>query len=217
MPFPFASFTEFTPVSSIGRFTFALFVHPAVPARSVAELVNHARANPGKLGYATGTIGEFMATAQFTRATGVSMLRVPYKGGAQAMPDVVAGRVQVYITPIALGLPYAKDGRLRLLATLSAQRSATAPAVPTITEAGVAGVSVPTWQGIVGPPGMPKDIVDRLHRGLAQALQDPEVRAQFERQSLEIEGSAPAAFTAVIRDDLGAWSQFVRDNEITAE
>lgn len=214
---PFESFAEFTPVSMIGRFTFALFVHPNVPAKSVAELITYARGNPGKLSYATGSPGEFMSMAQLMKVGGFDMLRVPYKGGAQAMPDLIAGRVQVYITPIGLGLPYAKDNRLRLLATLLSQRSAAAPEVPTIAEAGMAGVSVPTWQAIVAPPKTPPEIAERLHREIRLVLQDRDVRAQFDRQAFQIEGSTPVALAASIKDEFQAWSQFVRENDITPE
>jgi putative tricarboxylic transport membrane protein len=214
---PFESLADFAPVSMVGRFAFAMFVHPGVPAKSVAEFVAYARANPDKLSYATGTVSEYLAGAQLMKATGISMVRVPYKGGAQAMPDLVAGRVEVYLTPISLGLPHAKDHRLRLLATLLPQRSAAAPDVPTLAEAGVPGVSVPTWQAIFAPRKTPREITERLSLETKLVLKDPGVQAQFDRQTLQIEGSTPEALAAIVREESRTWGQFIRENGITPE
>ena len=214
---PFESLADFTPVSIVGRFTFAMFAHPSVPAKSVAELAAYARANPDKLSYAASTVSEHMAAAQFMKATGTRMVRVPYKGGAQAMPDLVAGRVQVYFTPISLGLAHAKDGRLRLLATLLPQRSAAASDTPTMTEAGFAGVSVPTWQAVFGPTKMPREIASRIAGEISLVLKEPKVRAQFEQQTLQVDGSTPEALASTVKEEHRAWAQFVRDNGITAE
>ena len=214
---PFESLAEFTPVAIVGRFAYSLFVYPGIPAKSVAELTAYARANPGKLSYASSGWGEYMTAAQFLKASGIAMERVPYKGGAQALSDLLAGRVQVTIGPTSNGIQYAKTGQLRMLAVLSPQRSALAPDVPTLDEAGVPGVSVPTWQAIFGPPKMPREIADRLVRETGLALRDPELRAKFEQQSLQAVGSTPEVLAATIKEDLRAWSQFIRDNGITPE
>lgn len=211
---PFQSLAEFAPVSLVGRFTYALVVHPDVPAMSVADLVKYARANPGKLAFATGTLGEFMTTAMFMKATGTELVRVPYKGGAQAMPDVVAGRVQLHFTPIQFALPYAKEGKLRLLATVLSQRSAVAPDAPTMAEAGVQGVSTPTWQAIFAPPGTSKDVVGRLSTDVIRVLRSPELRSRFEQQALLVEASSPGALAAVIAEDFVKWRSFIRENDI---
>ena len=214
---PYESLADFTPVSIVGRFTFALFTHPSVPAKSVAEFAAYAHANPDKLSYAASTVSEHMAAAQFMKATGTSMVRVPYKGGAQAMPDLVAGRVQVYFTPIALGLPHAKDNRLHLLATLLPQRSPAASDTPTMREAGFAGVSVPTWQAVFGPGKMPREIASRIAGEISLVLKDPKVRAQLEQQTLQVEESTPEALASTVKEEHRAWAQFVRDNGVTAE
>jgi tripartite-type tricarboxylate transporter receptor subunit TctC len=214
---PYASLAEFTPVTIVGRFAFSLFVHPGVPANSVAELVAYARAHPGKLSYASSGYGEYMTAAQFMKVSGIGMERVPYKGGAQALSDLLAGRVQVTLGPTSNGFQYAKSGQLRMLAILSPERSAAAPEVPTLAEAGVPGVSVPTWQSLLAPPKTPREIVERLARDTALALKDAELRARFEQQAFRAEGSSPEVLAATIRDDLQAWSQFIRDNGITPE
>src|SRR5687767_14817197 len=133
----FDSLASFSPVSMTGQFAFGMFVHPGVQARTVDEFVRHARANGDKLVYASATLGEYLAAAQFMKASKTTMTRVPYKGGAQALPDLLAGRVQVYFTPIAIVLPYVQEGRVRILGTLLPERSPALPDVPTLTEAGL--------------------------------------------------------------------------------
>lgn len=214
---PFASIEEFVPVSIVGRLTFCMVVHAGTPGATLAEFVGHARANPGKLSFASSTMGEYMAMAQLMGATGVSMIRVPYKGGAQAVPDLLEGRVQASITPISPVLPFVRDARLRVLAVTLPQRSTAAPDIPTMAEAGVPGVSVPTWQAIYAPPKTPRDIADRLAREIRQVLQDPAVKSELERQFFAVDGSTPEALSATIKDDLRAWAQFVRDNAIAPE
>jgi tripartite-type tricarboxylate transporter receptor subunit TctC len=208
---------DLAPVSLIGRFPFCLYVHPSVPAKSVAEFIVHARANPGKLNFATSTVSEFLAAAQFMKATGISMTRVPYKGAAQAIPDLIAGRVQVNFGPLTLGLPYAKDGRLRILATLLPQRSPGAAEIPTMAEAGFPEITVPTWQALFLPAKTPEEVVNRISREVNAVLQDGEVRAQLDRLSLHIEGTSPQALAAMVRTDTHLWEQFVRENGLASE
>jgi tripartite-type tricarboxylate transporter receptor subunit TctC len=214
---PYQSMLEMTPVSLVGRFTFAMFVHPDVAANSVAELVAQARRQPGKLAYATGTLGEYMAAAQFVKVTGVDVLRVPYKGGAQLMPDLVAGRVQFNIGPLSSGLPQVRDGKLRMVVVLQPERSAAAPDTPTLQEAGVAGVNVPTWQALFAPPKTPPAIADRIAGDVAAVLRDPTLRAQLEQQGLMPEAAGPQALSALVAQDTAAWRTFIRDYDIPQE
>lgn len=217
-PAPYDAVRSFTPVTTIGSFIYTLAVHPDVPAKSVAELVEHVKRNPDTLSYATGALTEYMATLQFTKATGVSMVRVPYKGGAQVMPDLLAGRVQLHIGPISLHLPYAKEGRLHILATLLAQRSPVAPDVPTLVEAGVYGVAVPTWQAMLAPAKTPREVTDRLARELQEVLSDPAVQTRLEQQTMQVQTQASTeALAATIRHDLRTWQQFIRDSGITQQ
>ena len=214
---PFDSLASFTPVSMAGRFAFGLYVHPNVPAKSVDELIKYARANAEKLGFAAATMSEYLAAAQFMKASRTTMTRVPYKGGAQAMPDLLAGRVQLYFTPVAIALPYAKEGRLRMLGTLLPLRSPAAPDVPTMAEAGMPSVSVPTWQAIFAPPKTQRDIANRLAREINLALQEAEVRQQFERLVLQVESSTPERLAGVIGQDIETWRVFIRENDIPQE
>jgi len=214
---PFDPVSDFTPISLIGRYAFCMFVHPDVPARSVAEFVAHARANPDKLNYATSNLTEFMFAAQLMKSTGIRMVRVPYKGAAQAIPDLIAGRVQLDFVPISAGLAHYRDGRLRLLATVLPQRIPVAPEVPTMAEAGVAGVTVSPWQGIFGPAKLPKEIVERLARELTLILQSAELRAQYDKQGFQPEPSTPEALAAMLKSDVQTWGQIVREAGIAQD
>lgn len=214
---PFQSLADFAPVAMVGRFAFCIVTHASVPAQTVAQFVGYARANPDKLSYASSTLSEFKSAAQFMKATGVSMVRVPYKGGSQVIPDLLAGRVQVHFGTMSSALPYTIDGRLRMLAVLLPQRSAAAPEVPTLAESGMPDISVPTWQAIFAPRGTSPEIVGRVARAVASALQGAELRAQYARQLLQIEESTPQALAALIEADAIAWRQFARDNDIKPE
>jgi tripartite-type tricarboxylate transporter receptor subunit TctC len=214
---PFRSFAEFTPVSMVGRLTFCMFVPNSVPATSVAEFIKHARANPGKLSYATGSLGEYMVTAEFLKATGLDLVQVPYKGGAQAMPDLITGRVQLNFGPYAGGYPHVKDGKLRMLALVGTARSPVAPDLPTLAEAGVPNISSPTWQAVFAPPGTPRAVVDRLARDIAAALNDATLREQFQRQAVQPEATTPEGLAKVVLEDTETWKRFIRDHNIPQE
>ena len=214
---PYQSMLEMAPVALVGRFTFALFVHPEIPSRTLTELTAYARANPGRLVYATGTLGEYMAGAQFIKAAGIDLLRVPYKGGAQLMPDLVAGRVQLNFGPLSSGLQHARDGKLRMVAVLQPERSAAAPETPTLKEAGVSGVDVPSWQALFAPPRTPAEVTERLAREIAAILRDPALRAQLEQQGLQPDAAGPQALAALVTRDTAAWRSFIRDHDIPQE
>jgi tripartite-type tricarboxylate transporter receptor subunit TctC len=214
---PFQALAEFTPVSLVGSFAFGLFAHPDVPARSLAELNGYLRANPDKLSYGTGTLGEYMAMAQLLKSTGGSALRVPYRGGSQLMPDLLSGRIQLNIGPLSNGLPHVRENKLRLLAVLLPQRTPLAPDVPTMTEAGLAAVALPTWQALLAPPKTPREIVERVAREVATATRDPALKAAFEQQGMLVDGSTPAALAAVIARDTETWRSFIREYSIPQE
>ena len=214
---PFKSLAEFTPISMTCRLPAAMYVHRDVPARDMKEFIAYARAHPGQLNYATGPLSEYMAAVQFMKAAGVSMVRVPYKGGAPAMIDLLEGRVQVYFTPLAQALPYAKDGKLRMLATMMPARSEQAPQVPTMAETGVGDLPVPNWNAIMAPPGTPGPIAERLARELGRALADPAVRARLAALYLVPESSTPAALRDAITASHDAWKRFIVEYDIPQE
>ena len=215
---PFDLRSDFAPVSKISPAVWAMYVSAQVPARSVGEFVAYARANPGKLNYASSTLNDFMTAVQFMKATGTDMVKVPYKGAGQVMPDLIAGRVQVNFSPVsALGAQYAKGGQVRMLAVLSPQRSPMAPDVPTLAEAGFSGVSVSGWLAVVAPAKTPKEVVERLHGAIASALQDPDVRARLGAQAVQAESSTPQALAALIEEDFRSWARFIRENGLVPE
>ncbi|MFM9969051.1 MAG: Bug family tripartite tricarboxylate transporter substrate binding protein [Burkholderiales bacterium] len=207
--------TDFTPVSFVGRMTLVIYANPSLPAKSLAELVSHARANPNKLSYATSTIGDVIAGTQLLNAAGIDMVRVPYKGAAQAIPDLIEGRVHMGIAPLAAGLAHAKEGRLRMLAVILPSRSPTAPDVPTTAEAGQPGVSVTTWAAIFGPRGLPADVTARVAAEMARLGQQTEVRSQFERQGFRGEVAGPETLSKLLKEELATWSKIIKENGIT--
>jgi tripartite-type tricarboxylate transporter receptor subunit TctC len=208
---------DLAPLGKVGRVPFALAVHPGVPAHTVADLVKQALQQPGALNVATSTPSEVLAAAQFMKAAGIQVTRVPYKGGTQALPDLLAGRVQLMFGPLSLLQPQAKSGALRILATLTPQRNASLPEVPTMAEAGLPGVEVPTWQGVYTAATVPQAIRARLATDIAAALTRPELRAEFDRRMLAVEGASPQELAATISRELAVWAAVVGEYGLTAD
>lgn len=213
-PAPYNAERDLVPVATIGRYPFVLSIHPSVPAKTVDEFVAHAKANPGSLFYASSTAGEALAAAEFMKATGVQMTRVPYKGSAQAVPDLLAGRIHAMFSPMAGVLPGARDGKLRMLAIISPKRSTAAPEVPTLAEAGVRAVDVPTWQAVFAPASTPTAIVNRLNTAIVVALMTDELRQKLAGIMLQVESSTPEELRARIKRESGVWEQFVREDSL---
>ena len=194
-------------------------VHPSVPAHSVAELIALARAQPGKLSFATignGT-APHIGAALFMKSTGVDFLHVPYKGSASAIADLLGGRVQMMFEGGVSSLPHARSGKLRALATTAARRTEAMPELPTIAEAGVPGYEVATWFGLLTNAGVPRPIIDRLNREAAGMLKLPATHAKFREAGIELLASTPEAFAQRIRAELPQWTKILRDIGIQAE
>jgi tripartite-type tricarboxylate transporter receptor subunit TctC len=213
---PYDPTTDFTPLSLIGHGTFLLFSHPSVPATNLRELVDHLRANPDKLTYATGNPISIIATAQFMKATGTRMVQVPYKGEAPAIPDLVAGRVQVeFIATVAVALPHVNSGRLRVLAAMTDRRSPLVPDVPTLNELGVPDVTVRLWAALYGPAKMPAAVTTRLSSEINTLLTRPEVREQLVRQGYDPQGSSPEELGTYLKSQYALWKQAVKEAGVT--
>jgi tripartite-type tricarboxylate transporter receptor subunit TctC len=208
---------EFAPLGRVARVPFALAVHPGVPARNVEELVAHARAHPDRLNFATNTLSELMAAAQFMRAAGIRMTRVPYKGGTQSMPDLVAGRVQVWFGPVSLIAPQVQAGKLRALATLLPERSPALPGVPTLAEAGYAAVQVPTWQALFARANTPALALERLVAAVGAATSRPEVRAEIERRAIFADPAPATELGQAVAAEQEAWSRLIADYRLGSE
>jgi tripartite-type tricarboxylate transporter receptor subunit TctC len=216
---PFDTLRDFAPVTKLGDAILILVAHPSVPAKNVAELVAYSKTQPGGLAYgSSGTGGTpHLAGELLKQRTGANLVHVPYKGGGQAIVDVVGGQIPLTYTAIATAQQYVKNGRLKGVATSSEKRSASLPDVPTFIESGVPGFVVSSWTGIMAPAGTPKPIVDRLQKELAAVLADPDVRARYEVLGIEPVGNTPEQFTEQIRADLARWEKVVKQAGIRIE
>jgi tripartite-type tricarboxylate transporter receptor subunit TctC len=208
---------DFTPISMVGRATVFFYVHPSVPARTLKEFVEHARANPGKLNYGTGNPLSILYNVQLMSAAGIDMLHVPYKGEGPLNPDMLAGRVQSAFLSTGTAVSHAKEGRLRPLAVLLEKRSPLLPEVPTIAEAGVPQVTVRQWAGVFGPPRLPQAIVERLNKEVNAALKRPDVLEKLQTYGYAAEASTPERLAEINRDDLALWRKLVREAAIPLE
>lgn len=209
--------TDFSPIARLGAYTFVLTVHPSVGASTLQELFNYGRANPDKLSYATGNVTGFLVTAQLAAFGNISMVQVPYKGETLAIPDLLAGRVQLLLGTVGVLAPHAKEGKLRALAVLGSRRSTLLPEVPTFAEGGLPRFPVTPAAGVFGPAKLPIEIVERLNREINAILRRPDVRDQYERQAFEIDTSTPEELGIFFRNQYDAWGRAVRDAGIKPE
>jgi len=216
---PYDPVKDFTPVMRTIDVNYVLVVHPSVPASSVAELVAYAKANPGKLAYGSAGSGSLphLAGELFKSQTGIEMVHVPYKGGGPMVTDLLGGTVQVVIGDQANLMPHVKSGKLRALAVASAKRSPNQPELPTIAEAGVPGFQAVAWNALVGPAGMPPDVVKRVHEAFAKAMAQPAVREKLLGGGLEPVGDSPEDLARFIPAEMAKWSKIARDVGAKAE
>ena len=214
---PYDPSADFTPLSMIGRFPFFVFAYPGVPARNLAELIDYARANPGKLNYGTGNTTSIVATAQLMMLAKIQMVHVPYKGDAPTMNDLITGRLHLSIASTSPAAPLAKEGKLRVLATLLTRRSPLFPDAPTMAESGFPQFSMASWGGMFGPANLPRDIVERLAREFNTAIQRPEVRDPLDKYGFELQGSTPQELGVFVKEQLEAWKRGVREAGIQPE
>lgn len=214
---PYDSVRDFAPVTQLTSGPAIVVVHPSLPARSVKELVQLARSRPGQLTYGSAGLPSQLAVELFKVMTGTDMVHVPYKGAAPAMVDLIAGHVQVSFPTISGGLPYARAGRLRALATTGAKRSMATPDLPTMIEAGVPGYVAVNWFGTVVPAKTPAAVVSRLSHEIARVLRLPEVGERLLSQGMEPMSNAPEEFAAYIKSEMTKWAKVVKASGAKAE
>jgi tripartite-type tricarboxylate transporter receptor subunit TctC len=214
---PYDPVADFTPVSFVGYFGFFLFSHPSVPAKSVAELIAYARANPGKLNYGSGNSTAQLFGAQLAQLEKLDMVHVPYKGDGPLVIDLLAGRVHIAFSTPGTAAPQVKEGKLRALAAMFPNRSALLPEVPSAGEAGLGKMSLTPWGGVFGPKGMPREVVDRLARELAGVLKRPEVREAFGKLAFEPKSSTPEELSAILKQQIEIWGSTARGVGIKPE
>lgn len=210
---------DFTPIAHVADAASVLLVTPSLPVKNVQELIAYAKANPGKLNYATsgnGTIVHLNAL-EFSARAGVKLTHVPYKGTAQSITDLVAGQVHVLFDSIPTGMPHVTSGRLRALAVTSEHRSTLAPELPTIAET-LPGYSSVTWFGVYGPAGMKPELVQRVNAAFNKAIQSPDVAAALAKLGAEpARPETPAQFHSMVKADSARWAKVIKDNNITLD
>lgn len=217
---PYDPVNDFTPVALTSWGTLLLVTNPkSQTATTVGQVVAEAKAEPGKLTYATPGVGtpHHLAMALFAQSTGVDLLHVPYKGTAGAVTDLLGGRIDFMFLPVHVALQHIQAGKLRAIATGSAKRLPQLPNVPTLAEAGLAVDNVDMWYGVLAPKGTPAAIVERLNREIAAVVNDPDVAKAFEAQGMVPASTSPSEFGKLIVKDAKRWEDVVRRGNITAE
>jgi tripartite-type tricarboxylate transporter receptor subunit TctC len=210
---------SFDPIVELATGSLALAAHPSTPAKATRELIDYAKANPGKLTYASPGRGtpQHLAMELFKLTAGVDLTHVPYTGSAGAVKDLAGGHVNTMFIPVHTVLPLAADNQVRLFAIGSEQRSALAPDVPTLAEQGLSGFEVDLWYALSAPAGTPKAIIDRYHAVVNEILASPDVKEQFAKQGLVPVGGPPQRLADLIAKDLPRWAKVVQEAGITPE
>ena len=216
---PFEPLTDFVPVTLVNSAPLLLVVHPSVPVQSVKELIAYAKARPGQLNYGSGGVGStpYLATELLKAMAGIDVVHVPYKGGAPALADLVAGQLTFMIENVPGTMPLVKSGKLRALAITSAQRSPLAPDLPTMAEAGVPDYEMVGWNGVFVAKGTPAEIVARLNSDLAKVLRLPDVKEQMATLGAEPGGDSTAAFGAFVKAESARWGRIIKERGIRPE
>ena len=215
---PYDALKDFTHIALIASGPYALVVNPQkLAVTSVNELISAARAQPGKIDFASSGNGsaQHLVGALFNSMAGIDLNHVPYKGSGPAMQDLIAGQVGVSFAGIPNVLGHVRSGRLRALGVTTAKRWSELPDVPTLAEAGVAGYEATLWLNVSGPAGMPADIVQRLNTEIAKALKDPEVQNNFRTGGVDAAWMGPQELTAFMRAEYEKWGKVVRDTGAT--
>jgi tripartite-type tricarboxylate transporter receptor subunit TctC len=216
---PFDPVKDFAPISVAAWGSLLLAVAPGAKIDSAAQLVQAAKANPGKLNYGSPGIGtpHHLAMELFKNVTGADITHVPYKGTAGAITDLLGGQINVMFVPIHVALPHVKSGKLKALALGSAKRHPTAPELATLTELGIPGVEVDMWYGFLAPQGTPRDIIAKLNAELKTILALPDIQTSFATLGLDPATSTPEEFQTMIERDAVKWARVVQQARISAE
>ena len=208
---------DFTPVTRVGSFTLMLAVNPSLPVKTVKELIDYAKANPGKLSFASANTSGIVAGETLAHWAEIDMLHVPYKSTPPALQDVLAGRISMMFVDLTSGLPHVRSGALRALAVTRLNRSSLFPELPTLDEAGVTGFDMDSWGGIVAPAHTPPAIVSELNSALRKIIDDPNIKSKLGNVGFEAFSSSPAELGDFIRVQLGKWGKMVKDAGIQPE
>jgi len=200
---------DFAPVALFTTLPNILVVHPAIGAKTVNDLIGIARATPGQLSFGSAGVGSgsHFTGELFNVMAGTKLVHVPYAGTAQALTDLLAGRLQVMFSPASTVLQHVSEGKITALASTGLQRASAAPDLPTVSDAGIPGFDTSGWFGLLAPAGVSRDVIERLARATNEAAKAPDVVAALRPQGFDMEGGTPAEFAAFVRSDLEKWSR----------
>jgi tripartite-type tricarboxylate transporter receptor subunit TctC len=209
---PYHPLNDFTAVAHIGTVDYVLIANGGLPAKTTAELVAYAKANPGKLNYATAGSGSatHLSMAYFANLTGIDIVHVPYKATNEAVNEVLAGRSHLVIASTIGALGYTKDARVRMLGVTGAARSKFVPDLPTLAEGGVTGYAFDSWMGLLGPAGIPKPALEQLNGAVAKILQNPAALERLDKQGVVPKALTPEGFAALLREDYARMGRIVK-------
>jgi tripartite-type tricarboxylate transporter receptor subunit TctC len=214
---PYDPVKDFAPVARAGSYIFVLAVNKDVPAKSLQELIAYAKANPGKLSYASGNTTGIVAGETFKRWAGIDLLHVPYKSTPQAVTDVLSGRVSMIVIDLTTGLTHIQAGGLRALAVTTKQRSALLPDLPTLHESGVSNYDITSWAGLFAPAATPKPVVARLNAEMQKVIAHPEVKAKLAAAGFEAFSGTPESLGQFVQEQIALWSKLIKDSGIEAQ
>lgn len=216
---PFDPVNDFAPISLLSSLPNILVVHPALPVKSVKELLAYAKAQPGKLNYSSSGMatGTHMSMELLKHMTGITLAHIPYKGGAPSVTALLSSEVQLCFATISTALPHVKSGRLRALAVSTARRATAAPDVPTLSEAGVPGYDYASWIGLLAPAKTPPAIIAKWHAESARLMQTPDMKTLLQHEGSEAVGNAPSEFGNIIRTEVERWRSVSKAAGIKAE
>jgi len=211
---PYDPIRDFTPISLLATLPLALVVHPSIPANNVKELIALAQKRPGELNFASaGNGGPTHLTAEVLKSLAkVNIVHVPFKGNAQALTELISGRVQMMFSNLLTSMPHVRAGKLRAIAISPAKRSPQAPDLPTVAESGVPGFDVTPWYGALGPAALPPAITTRLNSEITEILRAPDLRERFVAQGVDLTPSTPDQFAALIKAEVPKWRKIVQDS-----
>ena len=211
---PYDPLKDVTPVSLVASSPLLIVASANSPFHTLADVVKEAKAKPGTVNFASSGNGmvAHLAAEQFQKQAGIKLTHIPYKGAAQGVTDVISGQVQLYVSSVPTLLGHIKSGKMRAIAVTSLKRVDDLPQVPTIAESGYKGFEAVTWFGIVGPAGLPKDVVAKFNADINKALADPALVKKLGDQGADVAGSTPEQFAKLIRDDIARWGKAVKDS-----
>lgn len=208
---------DFTPIARGGNLPFILVTNPSKPYKTVKELVEYARQNPGKVAYATGNSTGIVGGGTLQVVTDTEMLHVPYKGTPQALTDLVSGEVDFMFTDLTSGTPFVKSGRLHAMAVSTAERSALLPDLPSMQEAGVENFDLNSWNGYFGPAGMDPEIVNTLNAAINKIVANPETKARLADMGFDAFSGSPEEFAQFVKDQYALWGKWIKDANLAPQ